>query len=466
MALQTSAESPVPVRTVLQLVGGWVSRLGRIWVDGEIAELARRGGTVFLTLRDPAAAVSVRVVCPRIVFEAINPPPSEGARVVVYAKPDFNATRGSFALTALDIRPVGIGELLARLEQLRRQLAAEGLFSPERKRRLPFLPHVVGLICGRDSAAQRDVQRIAARRWPAVRFRVEQVAVQGPYAAGEVTEALNRLDGAPGVDVIIIARGGGSLEDLLPFSDESLIRAAAACRTPVVSAIGHEQDTPLLDHVADLRAATPTDAAKRVVPDVTEQLALIAGLRDRARRCVNGRIEREMSWLAAVTSRPSIADPVREVERHQEQVAALAQRARRCLGAALDRAGDDVAHTRARLFALSPASTLGRGYAIVQHADDSVVRSAAEVADAEPLTVRFAEDQLSVTAARQPGTSPAQSAGTSPARRAGTSPAQSAGTSPAQSAGTSPAQSAGPAEKPAAKKPGPAKSRPGQAPRR
>ena len=472
MALQTSAESPVPVRTVLQLVGGWVSRLGRIWVDGEIAELARRGGTVFLTLRDPAAAVSVRVVCPRIVFEAINPPPSEGARVVVYAKPDFNATRGSFALTALDIRPVGIGELLARLEQLRRQLAAEGLFSPERKRRLPFLPHVVGLICGRDSAAQRDVQRIAARRWPAVRFRVEQVAVQGPYAAGEVTEALNRLDGAPGIDVIIIARGGGSLEDLLPFSDESLVRAVAACRTPVVSAIGHEQDAPLLDHVADLRAATPTDAAKRVVPDVTEQLALIAGLRDRARRCVNGRIEREMSWLAAVTSRPSIADPVREVERHQEQVAALAQRARRCLGVALDRAGDDVAHTRARLLALSPASTLGRGYAIVQHADDSVVRSAAEVADAEPLTVRFEADQLSVTAARRPGTNPGPSAAQSPAQNPGPSPAQNPGPSPAQNPGPSPAQSADPAEKPAAKKPGPAKkpapakSRPGQAPRR
>ena len=421
MALETSAEAPVPVRTVLQLVGGWVSRLGRIWVDGEIAELARRGGTVFLTLRDPVAAVSVRVVCTRAVFEAVAPAPAEGTRVVVHAKPDFNATRGSFALTALVIRPVGIGELLARLEQLRHKLAAEGLFRPERKRRLPFLPRVIGLICGRDSAAQRDVQRIAARRWPAVRFRVEQTAVQGPYAAGEVIDAVNRLDGAPGVDVIIIARGGGSLEDLLPFSDESLIRAVAACRTPVVSAIGHEQDTPLLDHVADLRAATPTDAAKRVVPDVTEQLSLIAGLRDRARRCVSGRIERETSWLAAVTSRPAIANPVREVERHQEQVAALSERARRSLGAALTRAGDDVAHTRARLLALSPASTLQRGYAIVQHADDGVVRSAADVAPGEALTVRFAADQLAVTVGpppadqapgkRAPGTKP-------PARRA------------------------------------------------
>ena len=347
--------------------------------------------------------MSVRVVCARTVFESIRPAPSEGARVVVYAKPDFNATRGSFALTALDIRPVGIGELLARLERLRQKLAAEGLFARERKRPLPFLPREIGLICGRDSAAQRDVQRIAARRWPAVRFRVEQTAVQGPYAAGEVVQALHRLDGAPGIDVIIIARGGGSLEDLLPFSDETLLRAVAACQTPVVSAIGHEQDVPLLDHVADLRAATPTDAAKRVVPDVTEQVALIEGLRDRARRCVQGRIERELSWLAAMTSRPAMANPVREIERQQEQVAALTQRARVSLGAALTRAEDEVGHTRARLLALSPASTLRRGYAIVQHADDHVVRSAAEVTEGEALTVRFAEDQIGVTVGQPPG---------------------------------------------------------------
>lgn len=404
MPLQTSAESPVPVRTVMQLVGGWISRLGRIWVDGEIAECTRRGTTVFLTLRDPVAAVSVRVICTRAVFEATDPPPGEGARVVVHAKPDFNATRGSFGLTAVEIRPVGLGELLARLERLRRTLAAEGLFAAERKRRLPFLPQVIGLICGRESAAQRDVQRIAAGRWPAVRFRVEQTAVQGPYAAEEIAGALQRLDGAPDVDVIIIARGGGSLEDLLPFSDESLIRAVAACRTPVVSAIGHEQDTPLLDHVADLRAATPTDAAKRVVPDVAEQLVLIAGLRDRARRCVNGRIERETAWLAAMTSRPAIADPVREIERHQEQVIALARRARVSLDGALARAGDDLAHTQARLLALSPASTLRRGYAIVQRDGDGhrdgVIRTATEVADGEPLTIRFADDQLDVTAVK------------------------------------------------------------------
>jgi exodeoxyribonuclease VII large subunit len=317
--------------------------------------------------------------------------------VVIFVKPDFNATRGSFAFTALEIRAVGIGELLARLERLRRELAAEGLFSSERKRPLPFLPAVIGLVCGRESAAQRDVQENAERRWPAVRFRVEQTAVQGPYAAGEIIAALRRLDEDPEVDVIVIARGGGSLEDLLPFSDEALIRAVAACRTPVVSAIGHEQDTPLLDYVADLRASTPTDAAKRIVPDVAEQLALVTQLRDRARRSVRGWLDRELSWLDAVRSRPALADPVREIERQAELVDALAQRARQCVAGRLARAEDDITHTRARLLALSPAATLARGYAIVQQADSSVVRSAAAVSAGEQLSVRFAEDQLSVT---------------------------------------------------------------------
>jgi exodeoxyribonuclease VII large subunit len=398
VSLETSAESPVPVRTVLQLVGGWIGRLGRVWVEGQIAECAVRGNAVFLTLRDPIAAVSVRVICSRQVFDAAEPTPADGARVVIWARPDFNANRGSFALTGLEIRAVGVGELLARLERLRRQLTAEGLFSAERKRVLPFLPGVIGLICGRDSAAQRDVMQNAGRRWPAVRFRVEQTAVQGSYAVAEVIDALGRLEADPEIDVIVIARGGGSLEDLLPFSDETLVRAVAACRTPVVSAIGHEQDTPLLDYVADVRASTPTDAAKRVVPDVAEQFALVTQLRDRVRRCVTGWLDRETAWLAAVRSRPALADPVREIERQAERVDALAQRARMSLDASLVRGSDDVAHTRARLLALSPASTLRRGYAIVQHAGDGVVRSAAEVEPGETLTVRFAADQLTVRA--------------------------------------------------------------------
>jgi exodeoxyribonuclease VII large subunit len=396
MPVESSAESPIPVRTVLRLVGDWIGRLGRVWVEGQIAELSKRGGAVFLTLRDPVAAVSVRVVCPRQVFENADPEPANGARVVVWVKPDFSMAKGAFSLSAIELRAVGIGELLARLERLRRSLAAEGLFAPERKRRPPFLPGKVGLICGRDSAAERDVLQNAARRWPAVRFRVEPVAVQGPFAVEEVTAALQILDADQSVDVIIIARGGGSIEDLLPFSDETLVRAVAACRTPVVSAIGHEQDVPLLDLVADVRASTPTDAARRVVPDISEQLAMVSELRSRARRQLAGRLDRESAGLAAIRSRPALANPAAEIDRRHEQVLALAERARRGLAAGLGQADADIRHTRARLVALSPAATLRRGYAIVQRDDATVVRSAKDVMRAETLLVRFAADQLTV----------------------------------------------------------------------
>jgi exodeoxyribonuclease VII large subunit len=397
MAMETTAESPVPVRTVLQAVSGWIGRLGRIWVEGQITDLNARGGTVYMTLRDPVANMSVRVVGPRGVFEAAGPAVTDGARVVVHAKPDFWINRGSFSLSVLEIRPVGVGELLARLERLKQVLAAEGLFRPERKRPLPFLPGRIGLICGRDSDAEHDVLQNARRRWPAVAFRVENTAVQGSYAVGEVMEALRRLDADPDIEVIVITRGGGAMEDLLPFSDEALVRAVAAARTPVVSAIGHEQDSPILDLVADVRASTPTDAAKKTVPDVREQLQLVRQLRDRGRRCLAGGLERELHWLKAIRSRPAIADPVREIERQSEQVMALRERTRRCLAAALDRSGDELSHTRARLLALSPAATLERGYAIVQREDESVVREPADVKDGEPLLVRLSGGRLGVT---------------------------------------------------------------------
>ncbi|WP_433477189.1 exodeoxyribonuclease VII large subunit [Spirillospora sp. CA-142024] len=397
MAMETTAEAPVPVRTVLQAVSGWIGKLGRIWVEGQITDLNARGGTVYMTLRDPVANMSVRVVGPRAVFEAAGPAVTDGARVVVHAKPDFWINRGTFSLSVLEIRPVGVGELLARLERLKQVLAAEGLFRPERKRPLPFLPGKIGLICGRDSDAEHDVLQNARRRWPAVAFRVENTAVQGSYAVGEVMEALRTLDADPGIDVIIIARGGGAMEDLLPFSDEALVRAVSAARTPVVSAIGHEQDSPILDLVADVRASTPTDAAKKAVPDVREQLQLVRQLRDRGRRCLGGAVEREVAWLRAVRSRPALADPVREIERQSEQVTALRDRARRCLSGALDRAGDELSHTRARLLALSPAATLERGYAIVQREDETVVRESAVVKDGERLHVRLADGRLGVT---------------------------------------------------------------------
>lgn len=392
MALETSAEQPVPVRTIARLIGDWVDRLGRVWVEGQVAQLNRRPGasTVFLTLRDPVADVSLSVTCAARVLEGVRPPLAEGARVVVHGKPGFYLTRGTLSLNATEIRSVGLGALLARLEQLRATLAAEGLFAADRKRALPFLPRRIGVVCGRGSAAERDVLENARRRWPGVEMRVENVAVQGVYAVTEVTDAVRRLDRDPDVDVIVITRGGGSVEDLLPFSDEGLVRAVAACRTPVVSAIGHEQDTPLLDLVADVRASTPTDAARCIVPDVAEEIERVASARRRAAAAVRQLLEREQHRLDQVRSRPSLAAPQALVDGHAAAVVDLRARAARSLGHRLDRAVDEVGHLRARVVALSPAATLERGYAVVQRADGAVVRDPAQAEPGAPLRVRVA----------------------------------------------------------------------------
>jgi exodeoxyribonuclease VII large subunit len=397
MPLQTSPDQPVPVRTVARLIGGWVSRLGRVWVEGQVAQLSRRPGpgTVFLTLRDPVAEVSLTVTAPRAVVEAVIPPLAEGARVVVYAKPDFWLARGTLSLAATEIRAVGLGELLARLERLKAVLAAEGLFELSRKRPLPFLPGTVGLVCGRGSAAERDVLENARGRWPAVRFAVENVAVQGVYAVTEVVAALGRLDRDPSVEVIVVARGGGSVEDLLPFSDEAMVRAVAACVTPVVSAIGHEPDTPLLDLVADVRASTPTDAARRVVPDVRQEEAGLEQSRAALRRAVSAVVERETGRVDSLRSRPVLADPQAGIVLPREkEVATAVERGRRALGHHLDRAVAELGHAQAQIRALSPAATLGRGYAVVQLNDGTVVRDPAQVPTGGALRLRLAAGEL------------------------------------------------------------------------
>ncbi|WP_432040097.1 exodeoxyribonuclease VII large subunit [Streptomyces cucumeris] len=404
MAVNTSAEEPIPVGEVSRLIGGWIDRLGAVWVEGQITQLSRRpgAGVVFLTLRDPSYDISLTVTCFRAVFDRIADTVTEGARVVVHAKPEWYAPRGQLSLRAAEIRPVGVGELLARLEQLKKALAAEGLFAADRKKRLPFLPQRIGLVCGRASAAERDVLENARLRWPAVRFEVRNVAVQGVHAVPQVIEAVKELDALPEVDVIIVARGGGSVEDLLPFSDEQLVRAVAACVTPVVSAIGHEPDSPLLDLVADLRASTPTDAAKKIVPDVGEELLRIRQLRERALRSVHGLLDREERGLSAALARPCFQRPRRMVDEREEQIAAVLERGRRCLGHLLDRAESELTHTHARVVALSPAATLRRGYAVLQHADGSVVRAADEVERDEELRARVAEGEFTVRAVGAP----------------------------------------------------------------
>ncbi|WP_328768929.1 exodeoxyribonuclease VII large subunit [Streptomyces sp. NBC_00286] len=401
MAVNTSADAPLPVGEVSRLIGGWIDRLGAVWVEGQITQLSRRpgAGVVFMTLRDPSYDISVSVTCYRQVFDAVADIVSEGARVVVHAKPEWYAPRGQLSLRAAEIKPVGVGELLARLEQLKKTLASEGLFAPERKKTLPFLPQLIGLVCGRASAAERDVLENARHRWPAVRFEVRNVAVQGVHAVPQVIQAVKELDALDDVDVIIVARGGGSVEDLLPFSDEQLVRAVVSCRTPVVSAIGHEPDNPLLDYAADLRASTPTDAAKKVVPDVGEEYERVRFLQDRARRSVMSFIEREERGLANALARPSIEDPHRMIDDREDQVAALLDRARRCLGHLLDRADSELSHTHARVVGLSPAATLRRGYAVLQKTDGHVVRTPDEVAAEEPLRARVAEGEFTVVRA-------------------------------------------------------------------
>ncbi|WP_432956774.1 exodeoxyribonuclease VII large subunit [Micromonospora haikouensis] len=396
---RSSSEEPWPVRVVSQKVGAWIARLGWVWVDGQVAQISRRPGasTVFLTLRDPSADLSLTVTTNRDVLDAGAPELREGARVVLHAKPEFYAARGTLSLRADEIRQVGLGELLARLEKLKKLLAAEGLFDRARKRRLPFLPGRIGLITGRASAAERDVLTNARRRWPAVEFRTVNVAVQGPGAVPQIVDALKVLDADPTVDVIVIARGGGGIEDLLPFSDEALCRAVFACRTPVVSAIGHETDAPLVDYVADVRASTPTDAAKRVVPDLAEELRLIRQARQRVERAVRNLVDREAHRLDGLRSRPVLARPQVMVEQRVTDVTALRQRAGRTLHHRLGAAQDELRHTLARLRALSPAATLERGYAIVQRADGHVVRAAGEVGRGDPLRVRLAEGELAAT---------------------------------------------------------------------
>jgi len=397
--MKTSLEHPAPVRQIASAISGWIDRLGAVWVEGQIAQLNRRQGmnTVFLTLRDTVADISVQVTCSRQVFDSLNPPVVEGASVVVFAKPSYYPNRGTLSLYATDIRMVGLGELLARLERRRQLLAAEGLFARELKRTLPFLPHTIGLVTGAQSAAERDVLENARRRWPAVRFKVRHASMQGQNSAREVIEAVGSFDRDPEVDVIIVARGGGSVEDLLPFSDEGLVRAVHAAGTTVVSAIGHEPDTPLLDLVADVRASTPTDAAKMVVPDVREELDRVVAMRDRGRGLITSWLQHQQQQLDAVRARPSLANPRSGLDDRSLEIDELRSRTRRTIHHQLDRARNDLDHQLARVRSLSPLATLERGYAVLQDADGHVVTRVAQAGEGEPLHVRVRDGRVLVT---------------------------------------------------------------------
>jgi exodeoxyribonuclease VII large subunit len=393
--LETSSESPAPVRAVTEAIKEYLDRLGPIWIEGEIAELNERsGGMAFLRLRDSSVDMSLSVMCHKSVLASVAPLPAN-ARVVLYAKGSWYTKNGSYTLSAREIRQVGVGELLARIEALKTLLAAEGLFASENKVALPLLPRKIGLICGRNTDAERDVVENAKRRWPAVQFEIREVTVQGAAAVSEVSAALAELEALADVDVIIITRGGGSFEDLLPFSDEGLVRLAAKCSTPIVSAIGHEKDSPLLDLVADFRASTPTDAAKRVVPDINEEIDLIEKLRDRASRFMRNMIELESSKIANLAARPVLRDPAVMITSRLEIVNGLRDRSIRSFQSRLAIAQEELLQVTARVRALSPQATLDRGYAVVQLADGSIARDSAALTDGEKLRIRLAQGETS-----------------------------------------------------------------------
>jgi exodeoxyribonuclease VII large subunit len=395
---ETSSEAPATVRVVTEAIKEYVDRLGPIWIEGEISELNERSGMMaFIRLRDPSVDMSISVMCHKSVIAAAQPLPAN-ARVVLYAKPSWYTKNGSLSFSAREIRQVGVGELLARLESLKNTLAQEGLFDSDRKVALPLLPQKIGLICGRNTDAEKDVVENAKRRWPSVQFEIREVTVQGAAAVSEVSEALRELEADKTVEVIIITRGGGSFEDLLPFSDEGLVRLAASCNTPIVSAIGHEKDSPLLDLVADYRASTPTDAAKRVVPDIAEEIAMITAFKDRSRRRLVNLIDLESMRITNFMARPVMKDPMVLVSSRAEVIVALKDRSNRSFAARLKLAKEELKQIKARVRALSPQATLDRGYSVVQLSNGEILTDPKRLKAGEQLRMRLAKGEAAATA--------------------------------------------------------------------
>ena len=396
--LETSIDAPAPVRVISEAIRDWIGKLGPVWVEGELSQIDDRKGSsmIFMRLRDTSSDISISLSCHRSVFQAVAPLP-QNARIKVFSKVNFYTGNGSLSLNAREIHHVGIGELLARLEMLKKVLAAEGLFAASRKKPLPFLPRKVGLICGRNSAAEKDVVENARRRWPAVQFEIREVAVQGSSAVVEVSNALKELERIEDVDVVIITRGGGSFEDLLPFSDEGLVRLVAASSKPIVSAIGHEQDTPLLDLVADLRASTPTDAAKRVVPDIHEEAAGIADLARRLDRGIKIRFDQEWKFVSNLASRPVMRDAMLLVTPELESLSRDRKALSRSLQHRLSIEAKELKGARSQLNALSPFAVLERGYSVAHGSDGKILRDVSEMTIGEEITVRFARSAAHAT---------------------------------------------------------------------
>lgn len=392
----SSEHSPWQVSNLSKSLKDWIEKLGRVWVEGELQSYQERPTGIFASIRDLDVEASVEI-------HAFNPGPEiaqglkQGDRVVALLQPQFWAKNGKLTMRIHAMHKVGLGELLERIEKLRQLLIAEGLADPGRKKPLPFLPGRIGLITGANSDAEKDVLQNAKLRWPEVQFEVINTHVQGEKAVGEIIFALEQLDAMAEVDVIIIARGGGSFQDLLPFSDERLVRAAAAISKPLVSAIGHENDQPLLDLVADLRASTPTDAAKRVVPDVTEERKGLQISLTRIRTRVDGFLTSQEQLLGSIRSRPVLASPFGFVDAQVELIATKAQRLSEILDFRLQRGEAEVSQLRLRARSLSPKLTLERGYSVVTDANGKPITKAKA---GEVLQVRTSQQEIEATVSK------------------------------------------------------------------
>ena len=412
-AADTTRDNPWPLSRLTQNIKIYVDRMSALWVEGQVVQYNPRPGSrmAFFTLRDTESDTSMTVTAFPNVITAIGAGFEEGVKVVARVKPVFWERSGSLNLQAAEVHLQGLGDLLAQIERLRQRLAAEGLFDADRKKPLPFLPRVIGLVCGRNAKAKDDVIVNASARWPAARFEVREVAVQGQYAVREVTQAIAELDSLPQVDVIVVARGGGSVEDLLPFSDEALVRAAAQASTPLVSAIGHEGDAPLLDYVADYRASTPTDAARRIVPDLAQELDGLARAREGMRSAIQRRLAQERYNLDLLVSRPIFLAPAATLEPHRTFIDSALTSLRTQVERRLNSERQSILQASATLQALSPQATLERGYSMLRLPSGELVRDASQVPKGTLVEGILAQGRLV-----------AQVVGSTPATRAPDSP--------------------------------------------
>lgn len=396
-ASKVSSElSPWPVSRLSLTLKEWIERLGVLWIEGELASIKIGASNMFGELRDLQIENSVSIHSWNV--SKIPNDLKQGDRVLALIKPVFWPKGGKLTMQVIEMRKVGLGELLERIERLRAQLTKEGLTSVDRKQPLPFLPNKIGLITGKDSDAEKDVLQNAKLRWPEVQFRIMNTLVQGDKAAPEIISAIQTLDEDPEVDVIIIARGGGSFLDLMVFSDEALVRAAASAKTPIVSAIGHENDRPVLDDVADLRASTPTDAAKRVVPDVAEEKHKLEQLRQRLFMRVDTFVANQLGMIDQIRSRPILANPYTFIEAHEADVERAVDQMRSRLDQTLSREAMQIGHLRQQVRSLSPQSTLDRGYSVVRDLDGHVISDANQIKKGQRLKLRLAKGELGAVA--------------------------------------------------------------------